>query len=275
MPSAMVSEAPPFQAYAADVIWPAPSVQLASGAAFAVNGLRGGSAVALIWANAVGAGANTMLLDANGDWDAIYQSDGIGAVVSRSCLEYKAYLALFNTGFVPAYRVPSWHRVCRWQVKLRTLAATPALYTFAGWQTEGTVTASATPEVAGTRWFGIMGDGAGNWVWVSRNAGGAGYAEIVPLGLPQAPPTVFDFVLLCPTPRSNARAQIWANQTLLIDRAFGPGSVLPDYASPANSSHFVPIVGARDVGVATTLLCGRCRFAQGHYNVDGTEVTGA
>jgi hypothetical protein len=256
--------------YDVDVLWPANDVRIADAGAFIVSGLRSGSPIANVWDAASGAGYNAMGLDARGDWGGYFASDGLGAVVSRTVQAFKVYTALTNAGLVAGYVTPSWHRLWRWQVQLRTTAATASVLTFVGFAPEAGV-AAGTPDGAGNRYFGLRGAGDGTWLWASRIAGGGAYAESVVLGLPQITPTVFDFVILEPMAVSGAVVQLYANGVLMLTRTWA-GGLLPTYANPANASHFTLMAGARDAGIAVQMIVGRCRFMSGQFQVDGSMI---
>jgi hypothetical protein len=256
--------------YDVDLVWPANDVRIADAGNFIASGIRSGSPIANVWDAPVGPGYNQMGLDARGDWGAYFASDGLGAVVSRTVQAFKVYTALTALGLPAGFMTPSWHRLWRWQVPLRTTAATASVLTFVGFAPEAGA-AAGTPDGAGNRFMGLRGAGDGTWLWASRTAGGGAYQESVLLGIPQLQPTVFDFVILEPTAVSGAVVQLYANGVLVLARAWA-GGLLPTYANPANASHFTLMAGARDAGIAVQMIVGRCRFMSGQFQVDGSMI---
>ena len=265
-----VSVSPSTVINAVDIVWPYGSAsRLGAGDALDATGLRGGVAVALLSA-AVGAGVNTYAIDARGQLYAHFDSDGAGAVVSRSLDYFRIYAPLYSTGLPAGYRNPDWCRVWRVQVGLRCAAVGAAVWSFFGLLPE----AAAAPGLpSGTApFFGLRGNGAGSWEFVSRNAAGAAVQESVALGILQTAFVIWDFVVVSATATAAAYFNLYANGALILTRSWAAGTLLPTYASVANSSHFLVGVGATDAGVACALQLGMMRCTAGRFMPDGSEV---
>ena len=146
--------------YDIDLLWPYGTAnRLGKGDAFDTTGLRGGAVQVAMWSAAVGAGVNTYDIDARGQLFAHFDSDGVGAVVSRQVDFFRIYAPLLATGLPAGYKNPSWYRVWRVQAVLRTAAAVAAVWSYFGFSVEA---AAAAGVPSGTApYFGLRGDGAG------------------------------------------------------------------------------------------------------------------
>ena len=257
--------------YDIDLLWPYGTAnRLGKGDAFDTTGLRGGAVQVAMWSAAVGAGVNTYDIDARGQLFAHFDSDGVGAVVSRQVDFFRIYAPLLATGLPAGYKNPSWYRVWRVQAVLRTAAAVAAVWSYFGFSVEA---AAAAGVPSGTApYFGLRGDGAGGWQYVCRNTVGAAVQESIGLGIAQTAYTVFDLVLLSASATAPAVFQIWANGVLVFVRTWAAGTLLPFYTAIANGSHLTPCVGANDAGVAVALQLGMVRCMAGRFQVDGAEV---
>jgi hypothetical protein len=223
-----------------------------------------------LFSAAVGAGVNTFAIDARGQLYSHFDSNGAGAIVSRSLDYFRIYAPLYFTGLPATYRNPDWCRVWRVQVALRCAAVGAAVWSFFGLLPE----AAAAPGVpSGTApFFGLRGNGAGSWEFVSRNTTGAAVQESVALGILQTAYVVWDFLLMAATATAPAYFNLYANGALVLTRSWAAGTLLPDYASVANASHFLVGVGATDAAVACALQVGAIHCTAGRFMPDGSEV---
>jgi hypothetical protein len=236
----------------------------------------GAITAAALFSAAGGAGMNNMAIMPEQLMCGQFVSDGIGGIVNRQVTGWQVVLPLTQIVGQPNFMYPTWMRLWRWQFMVRFNGAANAAYaTYIGLSTfDGVLVNTIGPDGAGGRFFGIGGDGAGNWQWQSKRAGILGaFAETLALGIPCTQLTVFDLVMLAATGASNAVCQLYVNGVQRLARQFiVGGTVLPDYALQANSVSFVPMIGARDPAVALTMQVGPMRFMTGHYQVSGAEV---
>lgn len=85
--------------------------------------------------------------------------------------------------------------------------------------------------------FGLVGDGAGNWRWISKAVFNGAITESVPLAWP-VPVTSLaevEFRFYPATATQDARVELWAEGVRLIGRTFGAGTLLPTFAGQAGA----------------------------------------
>ena len=254
--------------YEGDLIWPFPQAarRMAVGDAWEQYGLRNGSVELPL----LGAGG-AMGLDARGQVYGRLDSDGAGGVQATGLGYARAYVPLYSTGLPGAYQNPAWYRVWRVQVGLRAAAVVPAVWSWAGWQPEGSFGAGG-PHTNNTV-FGIRGNGAGSWEYVCRNVAGAGVQERVPLGILQTEYVLWDFVILSGPATAPASFSLYANGALVLTRSWAAGTLLPlPTSGVANGSHFTFTLGAADAAVACALQLSSLRCQFGRFNVNGYGV---
>lgn len=128
---------------------------------------------------------------------------------------------------------------------------------------------------AGNRGFGIVGDGAGGWRYVEKNAGGVGvYQTSTPIAWPTAVTewARVDFVILNATAVAAAGYEVWVNSVRIVSNVFGVGNA-PTYAQgPANAASYIPHIQCGDALVGS-LGITQLRYTAGKYHpVTGNQI---
>lgn len=264
---------PPTVQYDMDLFWPNPQTLRSSGSAFEAGGSAryGSGGIAAFFSAAAGAGVNNMAQLATSLLPCgQFASDGVGGVVSRS-LELLCQLPLVSPAVATSYLYPTWLRLFRWQFVARLQAA--ANVTTNTFMVLSPSSGAGVPTPDGNNaFFGITGDGAGNWQWQSQIVNGGGPIESVALGIVATVETVFDIVVLAATGAGPAVAQLYVNGVQKLARAWGAGSKLPVYTAAVNGEQFAPVVGARDAAVAAVLQIGAVRLMSGQFQVSGAQI---
>lgn len=265
-----------------DVTWPLVSTTAAVAAVFEVNGNpRYGIATAYgVWGAVFGTGpaTNNMLIH-KGAYAGQFTCDGAGNYSGRAMNGFSVQLNLDKpVGAPPRMTFPEQTRCygLTFLMAVRTLrnysAKTGVVMQLAAGAVPGWID-------AGNAGFGIVGDGAGGWQFVSKKAAGAGvYDEQVPIVWPLARTewARVDYVLLGATSTGAAAFQLWVDNLLILERSWAAGTLLPDYtaaSAPANAARMIPLAQCGELAVSGELAIAGLRYQAGRFHpVTGTEV---
>lgn len=269
---------PPNVLYEVDQLWPQTLVRRSLGDPFEPDGMQryGGAKIANLWSAAAGAGVNTMGQTARLAPCGQFVSDGIGGVVSRS-VDTFSIQGPIKTLAGSTIKYPTWVRAWRWQFTMRLTAAANVTYkTFAA-LVPCDAGVPVLPDVGGT-FFGIIGDGGGNWEFAARQTVKVGLDLTVPLPTVPMPVTTeatYDLVVLAANLITGEPGHVkgYVNGVQYVDLLFD-FNPFPLYTAVANGMQFVPVVGARDPAVAATLQIGAMRLCAGLYDANGVPVGG-
>lgn len=267
----------PYPDQLVDVYYPLVTA-MGSGSAFQVNGndRYALANVYAVWGGATGAATNNM-----GVFGGIICgqfTSGGGATVERVAIGFSAYLPL--TPPVGASAAASWPEQyrCYGVTCMLANAGGSNLTDESGFVIEPAAAASPGWIKAGNFGFGLVGDGAGGWRYVEKNAGGVGvYQFSLPIVWPTAVTqlTRVDYVLFGATMTAPARMELWVNNVLKVSRTWGVTSFLPDYTTPANAARFVPHLRCGEAALASQINIAAMRFQAGQFHpVTGQAITG-
>lgn len=265
----------PYQSedYQLDVTWPI-ITNAAVGAAFqaAGNPKYGIGTGYGVFSALTGAATNNMTLH-NGILVGQFTC-GAGATSERTLDGFSMFIPLLRGATAVGMKFGVELRVWRWTVTIALNAAVnitdetgvaiePAAGAAPGW-------------IRSNRGFGVVGDGAGGWRFVAKNAAGVGvYSDSVALTWP-SPVTDFvtvDFEMVSASGAGDAVLNLYLNNVLQLSRSWGAGTVLPDYTSPATAARFVPHVRAGDGGLVTAVhVAAGMRFMAGRFTLAGAVV---
>jgi hypothetical protein len=266
-----ISVSPPTVLYQRDVIWPDWTVRLAETGAFSQTAsLSSGQGGIGCWGAAAGGGGNLMALINANEWVGYFQSGGAAAVLRTA--QYKAYMPLLRLTYLPTYAQPIAQRLYRVQVVMRE--GLGGNFTMSGFVFCPEIgTEAGNPAAAGNRFFGVVGNGDGTWAFRCRKGGGAGFDEVVPLGINAAQFHVFDLVIRGATGSADASFSIFVDGIQLLTRSWTVATtLLPNYSSPVNASHFTPMMGAYDAAFNSRLDVAFVRFMMGNFMPDGSAI---
>lgn len=261
---------PPTVDYPVDMMWPAPyDTAAVDAAAFNVNAMPKYQMTPVsFWSAVSGASTNNM----GGNPYGGQFTCGAAAVSSRSTAPI-GYIPL--TQFAPAtYQSPEPYRVFRFQFVIFA----PAMVNFttlSGFVLEPAAAVAPGWLDAGNRGFGLVGDGAGHWQYVEKNAGGVGvyqFTQAVTWPTAFTNPVLVDYEILGATGASPAVFTLYLNGLQILTRTWGGGSSLPDYSSPAGARKFVFAISAGDAALAGQINIANVRLMNGRYRVSGAQI---
>ena len=259
-----------------DVYWPQVTA-MGSGSAFQVNGndrYALGNVYA-VWSGSTGAATNNMGVF-GGILCGQFTSGG-AATVERAAIGFSTFLPL--TAPVGASAAASWPEQCRCFGVTCMLANAGGsnLTDESGFVIEP-ASAASPGWIKGNFGFGLVGDGAGGWRYVEKNAGGVGvYQFSAPVAWPVAINQLarVDYVMFGATMTQPAHMELWVNNVLKISRTWGVGSFLPDYTTPANAARFVPHLRCGEAGLVSQINIAVMRFQGGQFHpVTGQAIAG-
>lgn len=258
-----------------DISWPAANKIYGNADAFQNQGTwrNGGVAANAVFDAAVGAATNNMLIYKT-ILAAQFTSTAV-TTVSRSMSGIACQPMLTApAGAVSTMQMPE-HIRCYGYSFLFTQVTAAAYTSLSGIALQPS---SGTPPGwidAGNRGIGIVGDGAGGWRYVEKNAGGVGvYQTSTALTWPVAVTewARVDFVLLNATAVAAAGYEVWINNVRVVSNTFGVGNA-PTYAQgPANAASWVPQISCGDALVGSIGITA-LRYTVGKYHpVTGNQI---
>jgi len=259
-----------------DIVWPAKNQNYGTGDAFQVNGTtRAGAALSnAVFGALSGAATNNMglyktLIAGQFTSTAANTSErpltGVGCspmlvapASSPSTLAMPEHIRVFGWSFLFAQGVAANYTT------LSGIAFEPCTSAAPGWIN------------AGNRGFGILGDGAGNWQYNEKNAGGAGvYQTTTALSWPVAFTEWcrVDVIILNATAIAGAKIEVWLDGVRAITSDFGVTGNAATYAQgPANAASYTPHIRCGDALVGQ-LEIAELRFTAGKFHpVTGTQI---
>jgi hypothetical protein len=261
-----------------DMFWPCVSTPHNLADPFDVNGgTRYSAQPVALFAAPTGTGAvNNLGNDPRGQMVGQITSNG-GLTCGRALNGFNVRFPLLAGG--PAtMSAPSWIRLWRFQIVFQlqvAVAASANNLTFLGFSNNG----GGGPPAAGAGYFGLALETDGAWHWVSRvGAGGFGFSEDFGALIPGVvTPHMLDVVMLAATGSAPAQCQVYvdgAYQAPALVRNWGPGSVLPGYATtgtPAGES-FNPVIMAFDAAQPTVIQFSTIRCSAGQFTPLGSQL---
>lgn len=261
--------------------WPDPTVNFGPGVAFQNNGYnRGGAGAFAIFGATIGTGSATMEL-----WREILVGR-LRATAGTPVCEKQA--ELFHVRFPMAAtgaasvrepgRFPEHQRVFRWSF-LWAMDSDGAPLRGTGFAVMPANAAVPTyPSAVGAGGgFGVEGDGVSGMRFFSVPIAGGAFQDLTPLVWPGP---LADFVLVdieiqSATPSNPARLRIALNGLVVIDRNWGPGTLLPTPASwaPFTLSEWRLGIRAQTSGTFTHTYIGPMFVTQGRLTLEGEALS--
>lgn len=186
----------------------------------------------------------------------------------------------------PNYVNPSWRRVARlsWSFAMSAGAAltsqTGICFCAQNGVLLGNIQWPIAPSINFLGGFGVFGDGAGGWDFISFGAGPptAPVVETVSLNAALADPedwNSFDALMISATDTRPAEFQLWVNDQLMLTRNWGTAPLLfplvPLVAVGSDAFQFTPVFQCGPVG--GTLHMGDWTYQMGRYDKVGREFT--
>lgn len=256
-----------------EISWPQYGTNLAGGSGWPTTAhTRWGDGSPVYWAAKDGIGADGMTV-VKGRLCG-FLSSGAGLIAGRNAGGATMHPLLV--------RPPATSFRCPAQLRVWTFSVTIARSVLVNWTDQSGVALllSAGPAggwmgVVGNAGIGVVGDGAGGWMYVSRK-GGVLYTEAVPLVWPvaQTEYATLGFQIRSADGAREAEFSLYVNDALTITRSWGAGTLLPDYTVFANAARFLPYVRAGDAALASQLLIASSHASAGCLDLFGAEVYG-
>lgn len=256
------------------IYWPLPVATAAVAAAFNRNGYTQGGQSVSLWNAPTGAGTVNHL---------VYKDQFCAQVSSTAVNQSQvttgvpAFIGLTKNSVAATFQPPGEYTIFRWRFLFAQRTAANytslsgiALVPYAG-------TAPAFPS-AGNPGFGIFGDGAGGFQFMSSKGAGFIAAATTALTWPQAVTewTTVDFEVLGATGASDAAFNLYLNGVLVALPAsvqkWGAGTNLVDYSVTANSCGFGIVIQAADALVGQLVLGAYSQLFGRYRAQSGSQV---